>query len=417
MNLLSSEFVKKIYCSSPQRDEFEVESLIENDKESRGFLSRKQNKGFVVDTFIRPPVTIFIIFKKEISVDSIKLDAKVNTQISNGFFVSTSIDPPETIEKSILDNKINLVNFQQVAKIMNEKNKSCHVYEFTKRTPQSSPSQSVNVAYFGARSHLYLDNVTGISISITRTLNSSSACLRSLKVLGRLNKPNVDEINNDSELNSKYKNKSTPEKIDVEIPAEFIDELTHEIMKMPIRLPSRKFVDKSTLDKYLAEETLKNQAPRDPFTRLAFSSDYKPIIDEILKAKIDRFLFDNQNKKLVYKQDKVRKESEQIVNREDLKRNLSLISMDYFKNELDADGEPTSSKKLKPSQPQSCSCCLNLKSAKLTLYQLQTCRHLYCRSCLVSLNRKCAVCKASFKSNQVINADRANYEKLPASDS
>jgi hypothetical protein len=431
MNLLTPEFVKKIYCSSPQRDDFEVENLLENEEASKSFLSRKQNKGFAVDAFIRPPVTIYIVFKQEVSIESIQLDAKVNTQVSNGFLISTSIDSPQLIEQSIQEKRADAVNFQQIAKILNEKNKACHVYEFTRRmssqsnSNNNSSSQFVYVAHFGARSSLYLDKVTGVSICITRTLNSANACLRSVKVFRRLFQPDAGEaVQSESETCLPTKNKSTPEKSDlVEIPIEFVDELTHEIMKMPIKLPSSKYIDKTTLDKYLAEEKLNNmnhQAAKDPFTRVAFTANYKPLIDETLKSKIDRFLFDNQGKRLAYKSEspcKLRKKSvEKIVTREDLKRNLSLISMDYFKNnELENDSTPTNSKKLKQSPQQSCCCCLNLKNPQLGFYELQTCKHVYCRNCLVSLNRKCLVCKVSFKSSQVINVDRAHFDTSQAS--
>jgi hypothetical protein len=40
----------------------------------------------------------------------------------------------------------------------------------------------------------------------------------------------------------------------VSIPSEFIDLITNEIMVLPVLLPSGKSIDKSTLDKYLANE-------------------------------------------------------------------------------------------------------------------------------------------------------------------
>jgi len=35
----------------------------------------------------------------------------------------------------------------------------------------------------------------------------------------------------------------------VVVPSEFLDDLTNEMMRMPMRLPSNKTVDKATLDK------------------------------------------------------------------------------------------------------------------------------------------------------------------------
>ena len=70
------------------------------------FESSEEN-GFVVDTFVKPPVSIEIVFRQPINIEKIIIDAKVNTKISNYFSIYTSIDSKE--EKS---------NFRQIAKVL-----------------------------------------------------------------------------------------------------------------------------------------------------------------------------------------------------------------------------------------------------------------------------------------------------------
>jgi hypothetical protein len=421
MNLISWQFVRAIVCSSPQRDEFEVESLVADaEPPTSNLLSNKHRNGFVVDTFVRPPVHIYIIFNQPVRIDSIHLDAKVNMQISNGFTIATSVEPCQSIEQSLREHKSTAAShFQQVARLLNEKNKLCHVYEFTRRLAQSSAPLSANTAYFSTRSSLYLDKATSVCISITRTLNSTSACLRSVKIIGSPGLNNELREFPHAESRKREVVEETATSNVVEIPSEFIDELTHECMRMPMRLPSKKYIDKSTLDKYLSEEGSKKEAAKDPFTRLPFTSVYKPVIDETLKSRIDRFYFDNRGRQIVYASTAAastmaatptafKNGNNYDVSREDLKRNLRSMSMDLFKNEL---GDELSLSKRARVDKVTCSGCLNVKSQELCFYEIQTCKHLYCRNCLVSLGKKCAVCKVGFKTSQVINFDRACLDK------
>lgn len=182
----------------------------------------------------------------------------------------------------------------------------------------------------------------------------------------------------------------------IEIPSDFIDELTHEMMRMPIRLPSNKYVDKTTLDKYLNEKRKANEQEKDPFTNVPFSSNYKPIIDEILKSKIDKFLFDNHTKKLVYKE---------IVRNE--KRKLNDSNSDTCESKQ----QVKKSKSSLEISTRSCNSCLNIKNSAKSLYELTTCKHSYCRNCLQGMANKCVICKIEFKSNHVIHTDRLYLDK------
>lgn len=175
-------------------------------------------------------------------MQSIIINGKVNTQISHGFIISTATSP------KVLDEKSDSRFFKQISKYLNDKNKECHLYKFTRRKQNQEGSSSsfepINIAYFNANPLVYIDRVMSINIEINRTLNSSQPCLKSIKILGyRLNQSPecIDLTNSVSDRISTVESVSVPE--------EFIDELTNEIMRMPIKLPSNKMVDKSTLDK------------------------------------------------------------------------------------------------------------------------------------------------------------------------
>ena len=77
---------------------------------------------------------------------------------------------------------------------------------------------------------------------------------------------------------------------DFEIPEEFLDGLTCEIMSMPVRLPSGNVIDERTLERFAKQEASWGRPPSDPFTAQPISASHRPIYDTALKARIDSFL-------------------------------------------------------------------------------------------------------------------------------
>ncbi len=326
-------------------------------------------------------------------MERLELGSKVNVQISNGFIILTSTDDSN-------DHK-----FNQIAKCINEKQRSVFKYEFLRRRENSSFISNHSESYltfFSTRSSCLnnLNKITSIRISIIRTLNSTSPCLNSIKIYGYLTDSPI-ESNQFQQMND---NKNLELKR-VEIPDEFIDELTHEMMRLPIKLPSQKYIDKSTLDKYLLEKRNKLQPESDPFTNIQFSSVYKPIIDETLKSKIDKFLFDNQNSILIFKNNAAnskRKSSTGLDNYLTQQAILKKLKLDLI--------EENSSKKDETEfkNNKKCNCCLNLKSQFRNMYEITTCKHVYCSHCIKSIDRICIICNKKFETNQIINLDRIN---------
>ena len=76
------------------------------------------------------------------------------------------------------------------------------------------------------------------------------------------------------------------------IPLDFLDELTFEIMNIPMLLPSGHMVDRSTLDKTQEADLTYGRPPTDPFTGVPFSDIHQPKFHPHTKAQIDQFLSD-----------------------------------------------------------------------------------------------------------------------------
>lgn len=75
-----------------------------------------------------------------------------------------------------------------------------------------------------------------------------------------------------------------------QIPDEFLDGLTCEIMALPVRLPSGNVIDERTLERFTRQEASWGRGQSDPFTGRPFTSTHRPLYDVALKARIDAFL-------------------------------------------------------------------------------------------------------------------------------
>ena len=124
----------------------------------------------------------------------------------------------------------------------------------------------VNKAYFSVNNQAYLNRLTSINIQITRTLNSTNCCIKELKIYGyEWHNNSVVMPNSLPETN---KEKEISNKNETNIPNEFIDSITQEIIRLPIRLPSSNLIDKSTLDRYMEEQIKNKEIVKDPFTNM-----------------------------------------------------------------------------------------------------------------------------------------------------
>lgn len=309
----------------------------------------------MVESFVCGCVNIQIVFNVEFELHSIVLNSKVNSQISNGFIVSSAVT------RSQMNAALSSHCFKQIARILNDSNKSCYEYEFLRRNSVSSFEQPVNIAYFSVNNQNYLNRVTALNIQITRTLNSTNCCLRSIKINGYL----PSNLTKQAHLTEQdySNNQITPVSKNTIIPSEFIDTITQEIIRIPIRLPSTQVIDKSTWDRYLNEQHKNKEVVKDPFTNLPIK-DSNVHIDENLKSKIDHFIL--------------------------YSRSLDLNSSKQNKLSTTASN----------ANQQKCECCLNTKTNDKHLYKI-SCSHCYCKNCLINLNKMCIICKKLFENSQI----------------
>ncbi|XP_061184293.1 RING finger protein 37-like [Saccostrea echinata] len=82
----------------------------------------------------------------------------------------------------------------------------------------------------------------------------------------------------------------------VEIPEDFTDAISCEIMSVPILLPCEKNIDQSTLEKHNSAEASWGRLPSDPFTGVPYDNKNKPLPNVHLKLRIDKFMLENSDK-------------------------------------------------------------------------------------------------------------------------
>ncbi|XP_031567010.1 RING finger protein 37-like [Actinia tenebrosa] len=75
-----------------------------------------------------------------------------------------------------------------------------------------------------------------------------------------------------------------------DIPSEFVDPITCNLMTIPMLLPSGLNIDLSTLEKHIEVERSWGRLPSDPFTGVLFSDGMKPLPNGALKVRIDKYI-------------------------------------------------------------------------------------------------------------------------------
>lgn len=74
------------------------------------------------------------------------------------------------------------------------------------------------------------------------------------------------------------------------VPSRLLDEITCDVMHIPMLLPSGHYVDQSTIAKLEEIDLLYGRRPCDPFTGVPFSATNQPVFSAELKCQLDVFL-------------------------------------------------------------------------------------------------------------------------------
>ncbi|XP_029449604.1 RING finger protein 37 isoform X2 [Rhinatrema bivittatum] len=327
INLCLPQFKPRIHCNKISADGYEVENLTSEDL-------TKRNRGFRSEYFIKPPVHVTLSFPFNIEICRINIDTSTGgPQHSTGLDIYTSTSPNKTAWNSMdshaspfacqtfSDKDI----FTLVGKVvLKNQSKVTFAHRGFKPRPPFHQTESAFLYPDSSSQDLWnkgpssLSNVTHLKLVISHITGGSLLCIKRLEVWGQPAKSCPQEVIDcllqvvtESMIpNSGLQNPVLPAEGDFmacgnaerpqqnhwelsdvlwDVPEEFLDPITLEIMTFPILLPSGKVIDQSTLEKCNQSEAAWGRMPSDPFTGVAYSQHSQPLPHPPLKARIDSF--------------------------------------------------------------------------------------------------------------------------------
>ncbi|XP_006164019.1 RING finger protein 37 [Tupaia chinensis] len=330
INLCLPQFRPRIHCNKISADGYEVENLISEDL-------TKRSHGFRTEYFIKPPVYVTVSFPFNVEICRINIDLSAGVgQNVTGLEMYTSAlssrgswGTPEgqstgPAEPSVPDKEA----FTLVGKVL-LKNQSQVVFShrgFKARPPFSPmevtpPSPAIVAQELWNKGALSLSHVAHLKICITHVMGSGIPCIKRLEVWGQPAKTCSQEVidsvllvaseslpqglalqapalpmESDCDPGVLGEGQQAPSSLQElteviqDVPEEFLDPITLEIMPCPMLLPSGKVIDQSTLEKCNRSEAAWGRVPSDPFTGVAFTPHSQPLPHPSLKARIDHFL-------------------------------------------------------------------------------------------------------------------------------
>uniref|UniRef100_A0A8D2LXT0 U-box domain containing 5 n=1 Tax=Varanus komodoensis TaxID=61221 RepID=A0A8D2LXT0_VARKO len=328
INVCLPQFKPRIHCNKISADGYEVENLITEDL-------AKRNRGFRCEYFIKPPVHVTLSFPFNVEICRINIDlSSGGCHNITGLDICTSTSSskaswshPEPLflgldAQPALDKEV----FTLVGKAV-LKNQSKVTFShrgFRPRPPfhhqmdtlfSFSGSASLDLWNKGPAS---LSSVSHVRICITHVAGGGLPCIRKVEVWGQPAKACPHEVVSDvfrvaseslaqgfggqaASLPSPMESDTValsgsdsqePKLMEAiqDVPEEFLDPITLEVMTLPMLLPSGKVIDQGTLEKCNRSEASWGRVPSDPFTGVAFSQHAQPLPHPSLKARIDHFL-------------------------------------------------------------------------------------------------------------------------------
>lgn len=314
-----------IKCNKPCYDGYEVENLLSTATSILG------NNGFMVERFIKPPVNVTLQFPCHVHIFKICINPYVGRQKSLGFEVFTN---SEKIQHSWLTNStvdtvpvdsnnsyvsVGKINMTKATNICFRNHKfNCNGVDMSQIPSFISCEQEFPLT---DKLNKSLQHVSSVIVRITSTADGSIPCLGRLEIWAKPStrapkelqqklysyftdlqnpKTECDDIelpesqpasNNNITETANYKAITSTNNIDV--PEDFIDPLTCEIMSVPMLLPSGQSIDHSTLENFIDAEAKWGREPNNPFTGIRFSKTYKAVPNVSLKVRIDKYLMEN----------------------------------------------------------------------------------------------------------------------------
>ncbi|XP_053113536.1 RING finger protein 37 [Hemicordylus capensis] len=328
INVCLPQFKPRIHCNKISADGYEVENLVSEDP-------AKRNRGFRCEYFIKPPVHVTLSFPFNVEICRINIDlSSGGYQNITGLDICTStssskasLNSPESPFSGLagqpaFDKEV----FTLVGKaVLKNQSKVTFGHRGFKPRPPFHHLMDTLFSFPGSASldlwnkgPASLSSVSHLKICITHVAGSGLPCIKKVEVWGQPAKSCSHEVVDDvlrvasessaqgfggqaaslplpmeSDIvplgNSDSQEQKLMEAIQ-DVPEEFLDPITLEVMTLPMLLPSGKVIDQGTLEKCNRSEASWGRVPSDPFTGVAFSQHSQPLPHPSLKARIDHFL-------------------------------------------------------------------------------------------------------------------------------
>ncbi|XP_062991206.1 RING finger protein 37 [Elgaria multicarinata webbii] len=328
INVCLPQFKPRILCNKISADGYEVENLISEDL-------AKRNRGFRCEYFIKPPVHVTLSFPFNVEICRINIDISsgschnitgldICTSTSSGKASWSSPESPFSgpAGQPALDKEVFTLVGKAVLK--NQSKVTFGHRGFKPRAPFHHQMDTL-FSFSGAASldlwnkgPTSLSGVSHLKICITHVAGGGLPCIKKVEVWGQPAKACSHEVVDEvlrvaseslaqgfggqaASLPSPMESDTVPfgnsdsqehKLADVvpDVPEEFLDPITLEVMTLPMLLPSGKVIDQGTLEKCNRSEASWGRVPSDPFTGVTFSQHAQPLPHPSLKARIDHFL-------------------------------------------------------------------------------------------------------------------------------
>ncbi|XP_057651571.1 RING finger protein 37 [Diorhabda carinulata] len=388
-NFVDSKLAPKVSCKSPATENYEVDNLISSN-------SLDRIRGFISYPSIKPPVDVEFVFLCPVNIHYIVLNTTVGNQKCSGIelFAKTEHLDYTSIGKSVY-NAAGVI--------------FCNSRKYSKYDSYPNFNTSFQKVFFKSDTFKYFLNATGIKVLIFRT-DKSVPCLGSVEVWGIPSKTcSKVTVNTITKLATNRCTEFSPtQTIKTEefiIPEDFKDDLTYEIMTIPMTLPCGKTIDQSTLEKHLESEKCFGRKPCDPFTGVKFNDSLKPVMNVALKSRIDMFMLQNSHRPELLTTKRILGRAISNSSESDTSRERMSVQCDDGDLEVAIANAKRSANFTIFTSDESNSTinkCGACKTESNFLYKIP-CNHLFCRSCLLELCQSlvCSICNKSFVKNEV----------------
>ncbi|VEN59078.1 unnamed protein product [Callosobruchus maculatus] len=394
INFLDPKLCLKVNSTTPATDHYEAQNLVSGNY-------GEKSRGFIAYTIIRPPVEVDFQFICPVNIHYISINAVVGSHRSSGIevFAKSGNSKYISICKAIFDEPGVIF---------------CNSRKYTRSRLPPGVDKSYYVAFFKSDTFRNFLNADSIRVLIFRTHTRTNVpCLKSVEVWGvpargcsLKTRETIEKLvgrttpNTQSLLQCTSSNTNGDANETFIVPDEFKDDLTYEMMTVPMTLPSGKTVDQTTLEKHSQSEISLGRKPCDPFTGLKFDNKNKPVLNVGLKTRIDMFLLENSHRAEIFNLYRTTGGGQNAKVIQYSKRNCDCETSDavdeaILKAKHNCNFISFSEDLVKINV------CVNCKCEDKSLYKVP-CGHLYCRNCILESSRssKCQ-CGQTFSNSDV----------------